>query len=1852
MIIKNNNKAVDVQKERHVCWEGQKTSRRFYVKKTETLIKTEYGSDPSTIPNISWEGGTTQKFNLYRKETYSIREGFTTRTEERIYNYPNATFKNGDTSGCTINNTPNQDGPYTFNNPFSVTFSKRDNASSDRTIVICAMGLRGDRYDEANITITQTKRDKYVTKLDNASITTDLIPASGGNISSGKLTFRKTYNTGESETVTENVTFSTVSATTKGTTESPVTNVTTIPAGGTIQKQTTIDGVTLTHPSFTVKQAANTKSVMTPESKKTTSVILSVSPTTVYSSGGTVTFSLQRKYTLNKVVYQYTSGSTSGGGSDANQGPEAVNANQTYTITGITGVSSTKGTSYKIPASTSARTIKFKTTYDGITSNEVSVTQKLDGPDESKAFTYSNLTITKYSYATDKSGYHFPASGRTISATDCTLEGTYKWTYTSMENKSVTETVKWTFNDLTAAMYTFSPTSVTSQSLSTSYAPEETRYAEIYVILQNLKHTYNGKQYDVKDSKGTFLKTNTVTTLTRQGNNGTQASNPTSTELSVSVSPTSFTYTGGTAALTATLIKTFKVTWTSGATSTNPTNTNVTSSTTFAGTYIQDGEIKENPFSFSGSKPVIPNIQSSKTSRTYTFTGTYNKTYTDTATLTQTGNTILHTVTFHINSIYAKWSGSTSSDTIKKQFSHDTPYTDLKPDETPTWIEGSDYKYTPNGKYSLSPNDNAVTSNQLLTSNIDLYVVWEEGSPFIKLTWDPNGGTFLTATGSSATTNSIYKYYNAGRISCQPKDLGWENEPTKSSSVFLGWTLNGTTYNSFPITIQFGSPSIFYASYKSDKITITWYANGGLFSNNSSSKTQTITYNSNLSAYSEKPSKASTVSETYTFKGWSKTSTGSVVTFPITNVTEDTTFYAIYTITAVKYTVTWSNTYKDKNLVVFSNGEYKDQTTSVNYNTAYTSLTPPSTKSQVNITANNLTDTVYQVAQWFDNNDFNTLISKSSKKVTGTCTVYLKYQYTKHRLTLNSGPAKFYSTQGSSQSTDYNALIDANTPTTVNPGFIFVGVPAGKEFIGWSKNASSTSADISSSTIATTFTISAPTTYYAIFAAGTYTITWQAENPNVATSIWSDGTTGSKTSKAAGGTKFKTLSAPGDFNANIYNSTKTIKYTNGTWWDDETITTKLANSTKTVTANTTVYATFTSNYKVTFNGNSGIVTANSKNTYETYLVSLTYSNYKATKTGYTFKGWSKTSNGATLSGTVKLESTLTLYAIWEENSYTITWSSGLSTTLARYGIWSDNTNNNKTSTAKYGDTIKTLTAPATLKTYIEHDDARYYLHWYIQKTGTANFTLLSNYTGTVSSNLTIYAMSGNDSSDTRYKISLYGNGGTLTINGTNYSGSNPYIFYDYTSVTFPTMTKTRTGYNFNNWSTSSSATTGETYFSITGPLTLYAIWKIKSYTVTWSSNIDTTTISIWKSGETGTKTSSANYGTKYSALSEPSPSVDTITIQNTIQYQSNGNWYTESSGGTNIKSSTNTIANSITVYKQYSIRYKVILNCNGGQKSSTDSNTTWEFFSSSFQYSSYVPVRSNYTFNGWASSSSATSGNKTGTCTVTAAVTYYATWSRNSATINWNNTNSNIAIWSDKTKDTKTSSVNYGTKYSSLSAPSTLANPIKNDNNTIRYTGAWYTASSGGTLLSNSSATVTSNPTNVYLQLTIASYKVILNPNNGTLTVSGKAYTSSSPYITYTKGSFNLENYTPIRTGYIFKGWGSTPTGNWVGSGVTINSSITYYALWQQLWTVTWNLQGGNINGDTSNKTETVADRDPVSFEKYTPVKTGYTFNGWATSSTATSGNTSGSSSPITADTTFYATWKSATLTPILLVLA
>lgn len=75
-------------------------------------------------------------------------------------------------------------------------------------------------------------------------------------------------------------------------------------------------------------------------------------------------------------------------------------------------------------------------------------------------------------------------------------------------------------------------------------------------------------------------------------------------------------------------------------------------------------------------------------------------------------------------------------------------------------------------------------------------------------------------------------------------------------------------------------------------------------------------------------------------------------------------------------------------------------------------------------------------------------------------------------------------------------------------------------------------------------------------------------------------------------------------------------------------------------------------------------------------------------------------------------------------------------------------------------------------------------------------------------------------------------------------------------------------------------------------------------------------------------------------------------------------------------------------------------------------------------------------------------------------------------------------------------------------------------------------------------------------------------------------------------------------------------------------------------YTVIWDLQNGNINGNTSSIQDVVNHGDTVSFSKYKPVRTNYIFNGWSSNISATSGSTAGHSAPITQHTTFYATWK------------
>ncbi len=75
--------------------------------------------------------------------------------------------------------------------------------------------------------------------------------------------------------------------------------------------------------------------------------------------------------------------------------------------------------------------------------------------------------------------------------------------------------------------------------------------------------------------------------------------------------------------------------------------------------------------------------------------------------------------------------------------------------------------------------------------------------------------------------------------------------------------------------------------------------------------------------------------------------------------------------------------------------------------------------------------------------------------------------------------------------------------------------------------------------------------------------------------------------------------------------------------------------------------------------------------------------------------------------------------------------------------------------------------------------------------------------------------------------------------------------------------------------------------------------------------------------------------------------------------------------------------------------------------------------------------------------------------------------------------------------------------------------------------------------------------------------------------------------------------------------------------------------------TGTINANGGSYSGATPTCNKYYEDSScSLTFPTTEPTRTGYTFKGWSTSSTASSGTAAGGSVSITGDTTFYATWK------------
>lgn len=157
-------------------------------------------------------------------------------------------------------------------------------------------------------------------------------------------------------------------------------------------------------------------------------------------------------------------------------------------------------------------------------------------------------------------------------------------------------------------------------------------------------------------------------------------------------------------------------------------------------------------------------------------------------------------------------------------------------------------------------------------------------------------------------------------------------------------------------------------------------------------------------------------------------------------------------------------------------------------------------------------------------------------------------------------------------------------------------------------------------------------------------------------------------------------------------------------------------------------------------------------------------------------------------------------------------------------------------------------------------------------------------------------------------------------------------------------------------------------------------------------------------------------------------------------------------------------------------------------------------------------------------------------------------------------------------------------------------------------------------------------------------------PKLESYTVSYDANGGSNAPSSQTKwygNSITLSSTKPTRTGYTFSGWATSSSGSVAyaaGATYSSNASITLYAKWTaNTYTVSYDANGGSGAPSSQKKTYGVA----LTLSSAKPTRSGYTFNGWGTSASATTVSyLAGGNYTNNSDVTLYAIWTLAYIKP------
>ncbi len=600
-----------------------------------------------------------------------------------------------------------------------------------------------------------------------------------------------------------------------------------------------------------------------------------------------------------------------------------------------------------------------------------------------------------------------------------------------------------------------------------------------------------------------------------------------------------------------------------------------------------------------------------------------------------------------------------------------------------------------------------------------------------------------------------------------------------------------------------------------------------------------------------------------------------------------------------------------------------------------------------------------------------------------------------------------------------------------------------------------------------------------------------------------------------------------------------------------------------------LYAIYKRSVELTYNANEGegepAASIGTMYNSET-SIDITISDTKPTREGYIFKGWTDEEESTEVKyepgETYEFSDSKTLYAVWENNNYTLTIN-------PNGGEWNNSTEvaqitgNNGTvvdipnPVAPIGYTV-TFEGNGGETSKKEETSRKEFVNWEEEGEGTLNGT---TYT--------------------------FGEGsGTITAK------------YREGSIELPEAE--REGYQFVGWYTEESEGTkrgnaGESY-TPTEEETLYAHWEANKYTIKFDGN-----------GATSGNMSDLEmtYGQE-----ESLPTNEYQKTGYTFKGWSEDKDATEAQyvEGANVNNLTTENGEIITLYAIWEKNITIIYNANEGEGEPAASTGTMYNSATSvtITISDTKPTREGYTFKGWTDEEESTEVkyNSGETYEFSDSKMLYAVWEANKYTIRFDGNGATSGIMSEL-------EMTYGQEKSlPTNAYQKTGYTFKGWNEDKEATEAQYAeGESVNNLTIENGETIT-----LY---------AIWEANKYTIRFDGNGATGgnmSDLEMTYGQEK-NLPTNTYQKTGYTFKGWSedkdATEAQYAEGENVnnlTIESGeiITLYAIWEKSITITYNANEGK--GEPTASTGIMYNSETsveITISDTKPTREGYTFKGW-----------------------------------------